>query len=144
VVTRGGRFTRRRRTPGADPLFDHVLSSPVLSSPASASNSVRSVMRSAGSEKGVGIISVGFLKDPTDPQWQDTAEYKEWLAWMKTYNSSANVADAGAVYGYSVAQTIVAVLKARGDDLTRENIMKGGKHPQSEAADVAAGHHCLD
>jgi branched-chain amino acid transport system substrate-binding protein len=53
-----------------------------------------------------------------------TPEYKEWLAWMKKYNSSANVADAGAVYGYSVAQTMVAVLKARGDDLTRENIMK--------------------
>jgi branched-chain amino acid transport system substrate-binding protein len=88
------------------------------------SNSVRSVMQPAGSEKGVGIISAGFLKDPTDPQWQDTPEYKEWLAWMKKYNSSANVADAGAVYGYSAAQTMVTVLKACGDDLTRENIMK--------------------
>jgi branched-chain amino acid transport system substrate-binding protein len=43
---------------------------------------------------------------------------------MKKYNSSANVADAGAVYGYSAAQTLVTVLKACGDDLTRENIMK--------------------
>jgi branched-chain amino acid transport system substrate-binding protein len=87
------------------------------------SNSVRSVMQPAGFDKGVGIISAGFLKDPTDPQWQDTREYNEWLAWMKTYNSSANVADAGAVYGYSVAQTMVTVLKASGDNLTRENIM---------------------
>src|SRR5271154_6908917 len=86
--------------------------------------SVRSVMQPAGFEKGVGIISAGFLKDPTDPQWQDTPEYKEWLAWMKHYNSLARVADAGAVYGYSAAQTMVAVLKACGDDLTRENIMK--------------------
>src|ERR1700751_2032206 len=49
------------------------------------SNSVGAVMRPAGPEKAVGIISETFLKDPTDPQWQDTAEYKEWLAWMKKY-----------------------------------------------------------
>ena len=47
------------------------------------SNSVGTVMRPAGPEKSVGIISETFLKDPTDPQWQDTIEYKEWLAWMK-------------------------------------------------------------
>jgi branched-chain amino acid transport system substrate-binding protein len=88
------------------------------------SSSVRSVMQPAGPEKSVGVISAGFLKDPTDPQWQETLEYKEWLAWMKKYNSSANVADAGAAYGYSAAQTLVTVLKACGDDLTRENIMK--------------------
>src|SRR6201997_2755274 len=88
------------------------------------SNSVRSVMQPAGSEKGVGIISAGYLKDPTDPQWQGTPEYKEWLAWMKKYNSSANVRDLSTVYGYSVAQTLVAVLKASGDNLTRENVLQ--------------------
>jgi branched-chain amino acid transport system substrate-binding protein len=86
--------------------------------------SVASVMMPAGSEKSVGIISASYVKDPTDPQWQDTPEYKEWLVWMKKYNSSANVADAFAVYGYGVAQTLVAVLKASGDNLTRENVMK--------------------
>jgi hypothetical protein len=29
-------------------------------------------MRPAGPEKGVGIISATFIKDPTDPQWQGT------------------------------------------------------------------------
>jgi branched-chain amino acid transport system substrate-binding protein len=86
--------------------------------------SVASVMKPAGPEKAEGIISASYVKDPTDPQWQDTPEYKEWLAWMKKYNSSANVADAFAVYGYNVACTMVAVLKASGDNLTRENIMK--------------------
>jgi branched-chain amino acid transport system substrate-binding protein len=88
------------------------------------SASVGSVMQPAGLEKGVGIISAGYLKDPTDPQWQDTPEYKEWLAWMKKYNSSANVREIFAVYGYSVAQTLVAVLTACGDNLTRENVMQ--------------------
>jgi len=88
------------------------------------SNSVGTVMKPAGLEKGVGIISAAYLKEPTDPQWQDTPEYKDWLAWMKKYNSSGNLADSSNVVGYSVTQTMVAVLKACGDNLTRENIMK--------------------
>jgi branched-chain amino acid transport system substrate-binding protein len=90
----------------------------------SVANSVGTVMKTAGLEKGVGIISAAFAKDPTDPQWQDTPEYKEWLAFMKKYNASANLADVQAGIGYSYAQTLVAVLKASGDNLTRENIMK--------------------
>jgi branched-chain amino acid transport system substrate-binding protein len=90
----------------------------------SVSNSVGTVLRPAGPLKGVGIISAGYLKDPTDPQWQDTPEYKEWLAWMRKYNTSGNVADIFTVYGYSAAQTMVAVLRQCGDTLTRENLMK--------------------
>jgi branched-chain amino acid transport system substrate-binding protein len=90
----------------------------------SVSNSVGTVMKNAGLEKGVGIISAAFAKDPTDPQWADTPEYKEWLAFMKKYNSSANLADIQAAISYSQAQTLVSVLKACGDNLTRENIMK--------------------
>jgi branched-chain amino acid transport system substrate-binding protein len=90
----------------------------------SVSNSVGTVMKSAGYDKGVGIISAAFVKDPTDPQWQDTAEYKEWLAFMKKYNTSANTADVQGVIGYMDVQTMVDVLKACGDNLTRENVMK--------------------
>ena len=43
---------------------------------------------------------------------------------MKKYNPSGNVTDAFTVYGYWAAQTMVAVLKASGDNLTRENVMK--------------------
>src|SRR6516225_4062712 len=85
--------------------------------------SVGSVIQPAGPEKSIGIISAGYYKDPTDPQWQDTPDYNEWLAWMKKYNSAANVRDGFAVYGYSAAQTLVAALRASGDDLTRDNIM---------------------
>ncbi len=90
----------------------------------SVSNSVGTVMKSAGFDKGVGIISAAFAKDPTDPQWQNTPEYKEWLAFMKKYNASANMADVQGIVGYSLAQTMSGVLKASGSNLTRENIMK--------------------
>jgi branched-chain amino acid transport system substrate-binding protein len=43
---------------------------------------------------------------------------------MKKYNSSANVREIFTVYGYSEAQTLVAVLRACGDNLTRQNVMQ--------------------
>src|SRR4029077_15947778 len=43
---------------------------------------------------------------------------------MKKYNADGNVADVFTVYGYSAAQTMVAVLKQCGNNLTRESLMK--------------------
>jgi branched-chain amino acid transport system substrate-binding protein len=88
------------------------------------SASVKAVMQPAGPEKGIGIITTAYIKEPTDPQWHDTPEYNEWLDWMKKYNTSANIADVFAVYGYSVSQTMISVLKACGNDLTRANVMR--------------------
>ena len=88
------------------------------------SSSIGVVLRPAGPEKCIGIISATISYDPTDPQWQDTAEYKEWLAWMKKYNPSGNLADSFNLVGYGAAQGMAAVLKASGDNLTRENVMK--------------------
>ncbi|HTZ01754.1 MAG TPA: ABC transporter substrate-binding protein [Xanthobacteraceae bacterium] len=90
----------------------------------SVSNSVGTVMKPAGMEKGVGIISATYYKDPTDQQWQNTPEYKEWLAFMNSHGLSGSITDSQAVVGYSYAQTMVAVLKMCGNDLTRANVMK--------------------
>jgi hypothetical protein len=43
---------------------------------------------------------------------------------MKKYCPSGNLTDAFNVYGYTVAQGLVQVLKKAGDNLTRENVMK--------------------
>jgi branched-chain amino acid transport system substrate-binding protein len=90
----------------------------------SGSSSVAAVLQPAGLEKSIGIISAGYIKDPTDIQWQSEKSYKDWLAWMKKYNSDADVADRFNVYGYSAAQTLEIVLRQCGDDLTRENVMR--------------------
>ena len=88
------------------------------------SNSVGAVLQPAGLDKSVGIISSAYDKDPVDPKWQETKEYKDWLAWMKKYLPNGNLGDTFNVYGYTVAQTLVQVLKQAGDDLSRENVMK--------------------
>ncbi len=90
----------------------------------SVSNSAGAVMNTAGAENGVGIMSVYYLKDPTDTQWQSTAEYKEWLTFMQKYCPGCDLKDNLNVFGYSTAQTFIQVLKQCGDNLTRENLMK--------------------
>ena len=70
------------------------------------------------------IVTDFYLKDPTDPQWQEDQGYKDWLAFMDKYYPEGDKTDAGNVYGPSVSQTVVQVLKQCGDELTRENVMK--------------------
>ena len=90
----------------------------------SVSISVGSVMTPAGLENGVGIISAGYIKDPTDPQWQKGKEWDDFTAFVKKYLPTADMKDVNLVYGYTVSQGLVQVLKQAGDNLTRENIMK--------------------
>jgi len=90
----------------------------------SGSSSVAAVLQPAGLEKSIGIISAGYIKDPTDVQWHGEQSYKDWLAWMKKYNPDADIADRFNVYGYSAAQTLEVLLRQCGDDLTRENVMR--------------------
>lgn len=90
----------------------------------SVSSAVGSVLAPAGIEASTGVMSAAYLKDPTDPQWFDTSEYRDWLAWMKRYHPTGDLRDNFNVYAYSVAQTIVQVLAQSGDWLTRENIMR--------------------
>ncbi len=88
------------------------------------SSSVGAVMVPAGLDKSVGIISMNYLKDPNDKQWENDPGFKDWLAFVKKYYPEADLGDSFVVFGYGVAQTMVQVLKQCGDDLTRENVMK--------------------
>jgi branched-chain amino acid transport system substrate-binding protein len=86
--------------------------------------SVGPVMKPAGLEKAKGVLSTGFVKDPTDPRFQNDADFKQWLAWMKKYFPGGSLEDPQNAVGYAQAQTMVQVLKQCGDDLTRENVMR--------------------
>jgi branched-chain amino acid transport system substrate-binding protein len=88
------------------------------------SASVGSVLKPAGFENSQGILSAAYLKDPTDPTWKDDPAYKEWVAFMEKWYPEGDRTSGFTVYGYSVTQTLVHVLKQCGDNLTRENVMK--------------------
>ena len=86
--------------------------------------SVGSVLKPAGFEKSVGIITTAYLKDYSDKQWANDPAMKKFEEFMKKYYPEGNLADTSNIYGYSVARTLEQVLRQAGDNLTRANIMK--------------------
>jgi branched-chain amino acid transport system substrate-binding protein len=88
------------------------------------SQSVGSVLKPAGLENAKGIFSTYYLKDATDPAWKDDQSYKDWLAFMDKYFPDGDKTSSFTVYGYTVGQTLVQVLKQCGDNLTRETVMR--------------------
>jgi branched-chain amino acid transport system substrate-binding protein len=88
------------------------------------SSSLVSVLKPAGLENSKGILSTGYLKDVTDPQWKDDAGVKNFFAFMDKYFPEGDKTNVLSAYGYSVSQTLAQVLKQCGDNLTRENVMK--------------------
>jgi branched-chain amino acid transport system substrate-binding protein len=88
------------------------------------SASIGSVIKPAGFDASQNIISSAYLKDTSDPQWANDAGMKAFDEFLTKYFPEGNRVDASVMYGYTVAQGLVFVLKNCGDNLTRENIMK--------------------
>jgi branched-chain amino acid transport system substrate-binding protein len=88
------------------------------------SASVGGVLEPAGLEISQGILSASYTKDGSDPQWNADDGMKKFYNFLAQYAPTANKLDAGVVFGYAAAQTMVKVLQMCGDDLTRENVMK--------------------
>ncbi|MCS3729084.1 ABC transporter substrate-binding protein [Bradyrhizobium betae] len=88
------------------------------------SGSIGSVIKPAGFENAQEIISSQYFKDPTDAQWKNDPAMIGWNQFLDKYYPEANRADASVMYAYIVSQGLVHVLKACGDDLSRENVMK--------------------
>jgi ABC-type branched-subunit amino acid transport system substrate-binding protein len=88
------------------------------------SASVGSVIKPAGYENSQNIISAAYLKDASDPQWDNDPGMKQFYDFLAKDFPEGNKLDGGTVAGYGVAQALIQVLKQCGDDLTRENVMK--------------------
>jgi ABC-type branched-subunit amino acid transport system substrate-binding protein len=88
------------------------------------STSIGAVIRPAGVEKAQDIISVAYLMDALDPQWNDDPGMKAFDEFLANDFPEGNRADSLVMTGYNMAQTMVQVLKQCGDNLTRENVMK--------------------
>ena len=102
---------------------------------------ISTVMEPAGVEAGTGILSTAYVKDPDDPAWKDDAGVKGWREFMTKYVPEADQHDTNYVNAYNSAMALEAVLKACGDDLSTENILKQAHAIKgSGIADAAAGH----
>ena len=110
----GAQAVRKAWDSGWKPL--HIINN--------VSASVGSVLTPAGLDKSVGLLTLQYYKDPNDPQWKDDRNMLEWRAFMGRYYRDGDPKDASNLYAYITAQTMIHVLKACGNDLTRENVMR--------------------
>jgi branched-chain amino acid transport system substrate-binding protein len=85
---------------------------------------VSTVMQPAGLEAGIGILSTAYVKDPDDPAWKDDPGVKAWREFMIKYVPDGDLHDTNYVNAYNSAMALEAVLKACGDDLSTENILR--------------------
>jgi branched-chain amino acid transport system substrate-binding protein len=88
------------------------------------SASVGAVMKPAGPENAIGIITAGFVKDPNDPTFKNDAGMNEWRDFMAKYMPGADTTDVNYVFAYAVSKAMLQVLEQCEGNLTRENIMK--------------------
>lgn len=86
--------------------------------------SAGSVMRPAGAENGVGIITSGWLKDNTDPAWANDAGMNEWRAFMAKQMPNADLTDNNYVFGYTACKVLMHALTKCDGDFSRKNVMK--------------------
>ena len=88
------------------------------------SASVGAVIKPAGRENAIGIVTARYLKDPNDPIWKNDAGMNEWRDFMARYMSGADIADSAYVFAYNVSKAMLQVLKQCEGNFTRENIMR--------------------
>jgi|HubBroStandDraft_1064217.scaffolds.fasta_scaffold00354_15 branched-chain amino acid transport system substrate-binding protein len=97
----------------------------------SVSASIPAVLEPVGFEKALGLITAAYLKDPSDPSFKDDPGLNEWRAFMAKYLPQGDTTEGGYIQGYSMAATLVQVLKQCGNDLSRENIMRQAANLQN-------------
>jgi hypothetical protein len=85
-------------------------------------SSVGAALTPAGLDKSVGVITVQYYKDESDPTWKDDPAMLEWRGFMGRFYKEGNILDASNVYAYIAAQLMVQVLRQCKGNFTRENL----------------------
>ena len=85
-------------------------------------------LQPAGLDKSVGLVTAAFLKEPGDPTWKDDPEVAEYVAFLKKYSPESDPNDWANVIAYYHAVSVVHLLAACGDELTRDNLMYQATH----------------
>jgi branched-chain amino acid transport system substrate-binding protein len=91
---------------------------------ASPGSSVQAVLKVVGFDKVTGVMTAQYFKEPGDAAWDKDQDMLNYFAFMKKYAPNESPLDAIGVSGYVNAQMAEYVLKAAGNELTRENLLK--------------------
>jgi len=86
--------------------------------------SVGAVIRPAGPEKAIGMLSTAYFKDPADPAWDSDPGMQGFKQLMARYLPSADIKDSSYTVGYGLSYTMLKVLERCNGDFSRENVMR--------------------
>lgn len=91
-------------------------------------SSVASIMKPAGVEKGVGILSAIFRKDVNDPAWTDDPGIKTFWSFMDRYLPGEDRLNSNFAAGWLVGSVFAQVLRQCGRDVSRDRLMREATH----------------
>jgi len=100
------------------------------------SSSIGATLAPAGLQNSKGVISAAFLKDATDPQWNEDPGMGRYRDFLSKYMPDENRSDALLATGYTTAQAIELALRRCGDNLTRDNVMKQAENFEHVSFDL--------
>jgi branched-chain amino acid transport system substrate-binding protein len=99
-----------------------------LNSVSSSQTIMRVASKAGGPGATNGVISAVYLKDPSDPAWDNDSGMKLYKQILAKYQPGADASDANYLYGMAVAYTMVDTLKNAGKNLTRQSVMQAATH----------------
>jgi branched-chain amino acid transport system substrate-binding protein len=85
--------------------------------------SVASAIIPAGADRAIGTMTSVYLKDPSDPAWNDDPGIKQYKAFMAKWMPEGNPNESLNAFGYMVVIIMHKVLEQCGGNFTRANIM---------------------
>ncbi len=86
--------------------------------------SVGAVLKPAGEQNAIGMISGLYLKDTTDPAWDKDPGMGEFRAFMAKYMPHADITDGGYIAAYGLCYTMRQTLMQCKGNFARANVMK--------------------
>jgi branched-chain amino acid transport system substrate-binding protein len=99
-----------------------------LNSVSSSQTIMRVASKAGGPGATNGVVSAVYLKDPSDPVWDNDSGMKLYKEILAKYSPGADPSDANYLYGMAVAYTMVDTLKSAGKNPTRESVMQASIH----------------
>jgi branched-chain amino acid transport system substrate-binding protein len=94
-----------------------------MNSVARVQAAIDGLVASAGAPYTNGIISVGYLKDPSQARWNNDPAMRLYRQIIRQHGGGANANDPQVFYGVAKAETFVQALYKAGRNLTRQGLM---------------------